>query len=535
MKIKKQLAGFIKFQTLILVIGIFCVLAVILTSNELQETRERAETLGKLAVAEFDADELYEYTQTGEPDEKFVNIYENLADLKSQFDDCVYLYAFCPHDENVTYLYNVYTEAERQEYEVTDVTSDLCDIEQWSNLGSAYDIYKTGEEMTKVDMEPFSQYGYLVSYYVPAYGSDGSVKVIVGVDFSLIDFIKFMAGLMGMVLLFIILISVIAAVYEAKAIDKAVVKPIEKIGEKTLKYARSNHMGKLEEYLLPVVANPVSELECLSVNINDMMEEIDHYIENIKTITAERQRIETELSVATAIQEGNLPKNFPSTPEFDLFASMTPAKEVGGDFYDFFMIDDDHLGIIMADVSGKGVPGAMFMMISKVLLENVGKTCLSPKETLEKVNNQLCDNNQAEMFVTVWYGILDLNTGVITAANAGHEFPAVRHNNGSWELFQDKHGFVLAGMSGVKYKEYEITLEKGDSLFLYTDGVAEATSAENELFGTDRMLEALNKDPGCDVRTRIANVKEGIDAFVKEAPQFDDITMLTVNFRGREA
>jgi len=534
MKIKKQLGRFVTRQTIALILCLFAVLAVILTKNKLKETKEKAETLGNLAAALIDADQLHDYSYSMETDDEFLEIYESLASLKSKFDDCVYLYLFCPEDEAARYVYNIYTAAEREEDPSIDPCSDLGDIESWDNLGSSYDIYKTGELMKKVDMEPFSQYGYLVSYYVPAYGADGTIKVLIGVDFSLIEFLKFQGSLLGLILLFTIFISATMAILQAKTIDKAIVTPIEVIGEKTLNYAKSNHMGKLEEYLLPVVQNPVSELECLSVNINQMMNEIDNYIENIKNITAERERIETELSVATTIQAGNLPKVFPTTKEFDLFASMTPAKEVGGDFYDFFMVDDDHLGMIIADVSGKGVPGAMFMMISKVLLENTAKTGKSPKETLEIVNNQLCENNEAEMFVTVWYGVLDLNTGVITAANAGHEFPAVRHGDGNFELFQDRHGLVLAGMEGSRYREYQFTLEKGDSLFVYTDGVAEATSAENELFGTERMLDALNIDPRCDVRTRLTNVKSGIDAFVKEAPQFDDITMLSVNFFGRE-
>lgn len=242
-----------------------------------------------------------------------------------------------------------------------------------------------------------------------------------------------------------------------------------------------------------------------------------------------RQRIETELNVATQIQADMLPgifPAFPERPEFDVYADMTPAREVGGDFYDFFLVDNDHLALVIADVSGKGVPAALFMVIAKTLLKNAVQTGLSPKVVLEKVNNQLCENNQAEMFVTVWLGLYEISTGKLVAANAGHEYPALRRGNGSFKLVRDKHGFVLGGMEGVRYREYELTLEPGDVLFLYTDGVAEATDSTNTLYGTERMLEALNRVPGAAPQQLLGTLKDSIDRFVGSAPQFDDITML---------
>ncbi len=245
----------------------------------------------------------------------------------------------------------------------------------------------------------------------------------------------------------------------------------------------------------------------------------------------ESSRIETELSMATRIQTDMLPNIYPAFPdreEFDIFATMTPAKEVGGDFYDFFLIDDDHLGLVMADVSGKGVPAALFMMMSKILVSNFAMMGGSPAKVLEQVNTQICKNNDEEMFVTVWFGVLEISTGKVTAANAGHEYPMIKKADGSFELFKDKHGFVIGGMDGMRYKDYEFTLEKGGTLFLYTDGVAEATNAENELFGTERMLEALNADPQTAPKTLLENMKKAVDEFVGDAPQFDDLTMLGV-------
>ena len=249
----------------------------------------------------------------------------------------------------------------------------------------------------------------------------------------------------------------------------------------------------------------------------------------------ERSRLDTELSMASSIQADMLPNIFPAYPErseFDIYASMDPAKEVGGDFYDYFFVDDDHLGLVMADVSGKGVPAALFMMISKILVQNYAMAGRGVKETLEAVNHQICTNNREEMFVTVWLGILEISTGRLTAANAGHEYPVLRKADGLFELVKDKHGFVIGGMDGVKYREYELQMTPGSKLFLYTDGVPEATDANKELFGTDRMLEALNAQPDASPEQTLQNVRAAVDAFVKDAEQFDDLTMLCVEYRG---
>ena len=242
-----------------------------------------------------------------------------------------------------------------------------------------------------------------------------------------------------------------------------------------------------------------------------------------------RQRIETELNVAAQIQADMLPRIFPAFPqrkEFDIYASMSPAKEVGGDFYDFFLVDDDHLALVIADVSGKGVPAAMFMVIAKTLLKNAVQSGMSPALALETVNDQLCENNDAEMFVTVWLGVYEISTGKLTAANAGHEYPAIRHENGCFELYKDKHGFVLAGMKGISYREYTLELGIGDTLFVYTDGVPEATNEKNVLYGTTRMLETLNKETDASPENILQAVKRDISQFVGDVTQFDDITML---------
>lgn len=335
-----------------------------------------------------------------------------------------------------------------------------------------------------------------------------------------------MAVTTGLILLFIYVVN------------HAVVNPVNSLSIAAASYVSDktqrdhSEMSSIEK--LQITTG--DEIENLSTALKQMEREIGGYIENLTAVTAEKERIGAELNVANHIQASMLPCIFPAFPErteLDIYASMIPAKEVGGDFYDFFLIDDDRLAVVMADVSGKGVPAALFMVITKILLKNVAQTGLSPKSVLEKVNSQLCVGNDEEMFVTVWLGILEISSGKMLCANAGHEYPSIKRANGNYELIKDKHGFVLAGMEGSRYQEYELEMNPGDKLFLYTDGVAEATDVHNELYGTDRMIEALNrsKDESCEMLLR--NIKQDIDRFVGEAPQFDDITMLSLELRPR--
>ena len=252
-------------------------------------------------------------------------------------------------------------------------------------------------------------------------------------------------------------------------------------------------------------------------------------------LALENERIGAELALATRIQASSLPKEFPPFPdrkEFDLYASMTPAKEVGGDLYDFFLIDEDHLALVIGDVSGKGVPAALFMMVASALIRNAAMNETSPAKVLTAVNRQICARNPEEMFITVWLGVLEISTGILTAANAGHEYPALKKANGSFELLKDRHGVVIGAMDGVRYREYTIQMEPEDKLFVYTDGVAEATNEAEELFGTDRMIEALKEGENGTTKDVLHAVQHGVDAFVGKAPQFDDLTMLCCQYKG---
>ena len=315
------------------------------------------------------------------------------------------------------------------------------------------------------------------------------------------------------------------------------IDPLVRIAESSDAFVKKmqRHADPEELVYEDVPIRSEGELRLLAGNVKSMADGVASYMTNLKAATSERERIGTELSLAARIQENMLPNVFPAfpeRPEFDIYAVMDPAKEVGGDFYDFFLIDESHLALVIADVSGKGVPAALFMMISKILVQNAAMAALSPAEVLRAVNNQICANNREEMFITVWFGILDTATGKITAANAGHEYPALMTSGGAFELLKDRHGFVIGGMEDIRYRDYELSLTPGSKLFLYTDGVPEATNAENELFGTDRMLRALNEQPSAAPEKILKNVRRAVDGFVKDAEQFDDLTMLCVEYKG---
>ena len=276
------------------------------------------------------------------------------------------------------------------------------------------------------------------------------------------------------------------------------------------------------------------EIGDLAESFNEMAVSLKEYIHNLTEVTTEKERISTELNVAHKIQADMLPRIFPDRREFDLYASMNPAKEVGGDFYDFFMIDDDHICLVMADVSGKGVPAALFMVIAKTLIKNRASLKGSPSQILEYANEQLCQGNEAELFVTVWLAIIEISTGKGIAANAGHEHPVIMRSGGDYEFFKYKHSVAVAAMDGVKFREHEFKLDPGDRLIVYTDGVAEATNGDNELFGEERMLKVLNDNKDASAEDILKCMKRAIDDFCSDVPQFDDITMLSFFYYGQE-
>ena len=370
--------------------------------------------------------------------------------------------------------------------------------------------------------------------YSPTY-ADKELKYVVFAEYDWTNFSEVLSDNLKTILIFGGIGTLLANAILVLCIYLLAVRPITKINNGVREYMESKDSAEVTAEMMQIRSR--NEIGNLADSISDMSVAIDIYTRENLRLNSERERVEVELSLATSIQSGQLPSDFPAFPdrtEFDIYASMTPAKEVGGDFYDFFLIDEDHLGLVIADVSGKGVPAAMFMMISKLMIKDFAMSGFSPEEVLEKTNKNIYENNKEKMFVTVWLGILEISTGILTATNAGHEYPALRQPDGSFELVKDKHGFVIGLRKNKKYTNYELKLQKGATLFVYTDGVAEATDRDNNLYGLDRMLEALNKDPSADPEQLLDNVQNSVDGYVKDAPQFDDLTMLCIRYNGAE-
>ena len=328
-----------------------------------------------------------------------------------------------------------------------------------------------------------------------------------------------------------LLVLVISCVCYFFYIRKTVLVPTNKLKNATLSLVE-NKLEDLHDFNIDIKTG--DEFESLAGSFTYMAHELEEHIKDLSVITAEKERIGAELDIAKHIQASMLPCIFPAFPErheIDIFATMDPAKEVGGDFYDFFMVDDRHLAIVMADVSGKGVPAALFMVIGKTLIKDHTFPDRDLGEVFTAVNNLLCEANSEGLFITAFEGVLDLVTGEFTFVNAGHEMPFICKAGGNFELYKIRAGFVLAGMEGMKYKAGTMQIDVGDKIFEYTDGVTEATNVNNELYGMARLGTILNKVKNGTPHDILPAVKRDIDEFVGEAPQFDDITMLCLEYK----
>lgn len=373
-----------------------------------------------------------------------------------------------------------------------------------------------------------------ITALIPLRGSDNQVKGILCVQRQLDELNEVRLEYVNKVVFTLIVLALLVIIGQSMYLHRTLLDPLGKITDEAQRFAREN--VRSGSSLTDTIKN-VDEIGMLAGSIDQMEEKIQDYVDHITAITAERERMDAELSLATRIQEDMLPNVFPAYPErkeFDIYASMNPAKEVGGDFYDFFLIDDTHLGIVIADVSGKGIPAALFMMVSKIMIKNQAMTGAGPAKILETVNDQICANNREEMFVTVWLGILDTETGILTASNAGHEYPMIMTDDTGFRILKDRHGFVIGGMPGLRHTEYEIRMEKGSKIFVYTDGLAEAQNAADEFYTAERAVEELNVCRNGSPEFIVKWMARSVDRFVEDAPQFDDLTMLCLEYKGKE-
>lgn len=329
-----------------------------------------------------------------------------------------------------------------------------------------------------------------------------------------------------------LLLSLMVAFTSVIYLRKEFVSPLRRVTDEAHRFATENTKG--EDF---GDISKINEILDLAHSIDIMEVDMLRYIENLTSVTADKERIGAELNVAKIIQENSIPNIFPAFPgrnEFDVYASMTPAKEVGGDFYNFFLIDDDHLAMVIGDVSGKGIPASLFMMLTNILITDRMHQDTTPAAILTSVNESICEHNKADMFVTLWLGVLEISTGKIIAANAGHDDPAIYRKGERFEIVKSKHGLVVGAMSGIQYKNFEIQLNKGDKIFLYTDGVPEATNSDNKLFTLESMVKSLNDAKAQGPQGVLEHIKNSVDAFVGDAPQFDDLTMLCLELKDKD-
>ena len=368
-----------------------------------------------------------------------------------------------------------------------------------------------------------------VTTMVPVKDSAGEVAAILCIQRPIREMVRARRPYLFNIILSTFIMSVLAAVFITVFVRKQILVPVTVVSEEAARFARENtkskEIGEISKY---------AELRNLAASINTMETDMVRYIENLTAATAEKERIGAELSLARLIQENSIPNKYPAFPDrtdFDIYGFMLPAKEVGGDFYNFFLIDDDHLGIVIGDVSGKGIPAALFMMVTNIVITNRAIVGGTPAEILEYVNKDICAHNEAGMFVTLWLGILELSTGRVIAANAGHDDALICHKNGETSPMKSKHNLVLGAFEEAGYSNFEFTLEKGDKMLLYTDGLTEAADAHDRLFGRTRAVQALDTYKDKSPQEIVEGVKSRVDEFVGDAPQFDDLTMLCLELR----
>ncbi|MBQ2377082.1 MAG: SpoIIE family protein phosphatase, partial [Clostridia bacterium] len=393
------------------------------------------------------------------------------------------------------------------------------------------DIYENGlDHGTVVRTDGLNGRKAHITSLVPIKNSEGRVSAILCVERPMAELAVGRREYLQNVVLATLVVIFVSCACLALYIKRQFAAPIEKISSEATRFAKEP--SPADKAMLENISK-ISELRMLAESIDKMENDTLRHVEELTLATAEKERMAVELSLAAAIQSNILPSQFPPYPhrrDFDIYASMDAAKEVGGDFYDFYLLDEDRLAFLVADVSGKGIPAALFMMRAKMTIKALAEGGADVHVILSKANEKLCEKNEAGMFVTTWLGIVDMKTGVLSYANAGHNPPLLRRRQGTFEYLKTRPNFILAGIDGASYRKNEIQLLPGAEIFLYTDGVTEATNMNQELFGESRLQEALNINPEETVESRCKNLKREIDRFVGDVEQFDDITMLSIRF-----
>ncbi len=497
-----------------------------LRSTYLRLYNEKAQDIVASLASEIDGDRLARYVETGETDEYYDWLQQEFNRIKKEFKGIQYLYLFYPEEDRFIYIVDGI-----KPWDDLNMINVLGDEFEYGEMEYKYLVpdIKAGQASTALIQGADVGYGRTISAWAPVFDSEHKVAGMVEADCILSDlnsvvfrYARIIVGVQLVCMLFVLLLVV-------EVLQRNVTKPIGRLVE------------MVESYEHGAVSKPKfphnDEFQRLGTSFSDMTHRIDAYTEEVARATAEQGKISAEYNVAKQIQTDILPNSFPAFPdrrEFDLAASLYSSKDICGDFYDFFLIDEDHLALVLGDVSGKGVPAAMFMVIVKTLIKNRALQGYSPAEVLQNVSEQLLEGNNAGMFATVWFAVLELSTGKGIAANAGQEHPTLRRAGKRFELQEYRHSPPVGAMEGIRFRDHGFQLAPGDSLFVYTDGVSGAENGREETFGTARLLEVLNREPEATPSVLLQSVKSTIDGFSGELQQLDDLTMLSLKYYGKD-
>ncbi|MCD8335284.1 MAG: SpoIIE family protein phosphatase [Clostridiales bacterium] len=492
--------------------------------------------LTRTLASQLDADALERYYETGETDEGYYETQDFIQSLVEN-NQVEYLYVVRPNGTGVTFLFDSDMETSTSgEYEEGGYCALGSYVELVGDFAANLDKLLAGEEVEPI-IQNDESYGWMMTAMTPVRTEDGVMVAYVMADISMNDAMNTRQTFLILLSAVMALLTVVFILVFLLILRRQVLTPIDQLTQATGAFIQNNEQELLQGTAAVNVPeiHTGDEVELLAAAFRKMEEDMISYIRSLLEVTAEKERIGAELNVATQIQADMLPRIFPAFPErkeFDIYATMEPAKEVGGDFYDFFLVDADHLAVVVADVSGKGVPAALFMVIAKTLIKNHAQNREKLEDVFTHTNEQLCEGNDAGLFVTAWIGLLEISTGAFTYVNAGHNPPLLKRVDGNYEWMKARSGFVLAGMEGARYHELTDHLDPGDKLFLYTDGVTEAANSAEELFGSERLQAALNQRIDLPPQKLLTELKQSIDDFAGDAEQFDDITMVSLEYKG---
>ena len=488
---------------------------------------DRAKDIVNIVAERVEWQKIEKYAETGVEDYYSMELKELFDSTMNSCQEITYLYMFMPRDGYFIYIYDANREGDTGRE--VNVYGDKYTYEEDEYKRLVPDI-EAKRASSKINIMT-GELGVYLEVWTPVFDDHGNLKAMVEADYLVKNINKDSNTVLLSIIVFFALFTGVEIIVLGSYLRRNLIVPLSVLRDGVDSYEHGQMSLNKEAF------KKDDELKHLAVSFEEMTERIESYNNEVQRISAEKERISTELSIATQIQAGMLPSIFPNfvgRDEYELYALMNPAKEVGGDFFDFFNVDDDHLALVIADVSGKGVPAALFMMMSMMLIKSRTQQGGTPAEILEYVNNKLCESNPNEMFVTVWLGIVTLSTGDIIAASAGHEFPALTNSEGKYELFKDPHGFVCGAMEGMTYENYNMKIEAGGKLFVYTDGVPEAHNIKDELFEFDRIEKVLNDNITASPEATIMYMKKAINEFAGEKEQFDDITMLSFLYKGKK-